>query len=198
MKATGFEYRHQTLVHQLIVGLGALTYLFDREDVVWRFVKNTQAPHTFERYAFIVAALFIATGAVVCTRARACAASGRSVRPSRYFGDLLYAVGLASLLPVLGFVILVLGDAVRVYRLSQLAEEARSQQSGESRTTRPAASRSPAWKKAFRREAVKWGILLSMIVFSTTLVDRQADILVVASFLVGLLLNSPAFRRTAA
>ena len=44
MKATDFECRHQTLVHQLIVGAAFLTYLIDREDVVWRFVKDSATP----------------------------------------------------------------------------------------------------------------------------------------------------------
>ena len=47
MKATDFEYRHQTLVHQLIVGAAFLTYLIDRDDIVWRLVKrNTSQSRT--------------------------------------------------------------------------------------------------------------------------------------------------------
>jgi len=173
MKATDFEYRHQTLVHQLIVGAAFLTYLLDRDDVVWRFVKDTAAPHQLERLAFIIATLFIAVGAAICTWAGAYCRS----QPG-YLGDLFYSIGLASLVPLAGVVILVAGDVLRVLRLSLRAEN----HTQEIHRT---------WSRAFRQEAVKWGILLTMIVFAITLDDRQAEILAAASFLVGTLLNPP-------
>jgi hypothetical protein len=52
------------------------------------------------------------------------------------------------------------------------------------------------WRTAFRKEAVKWGILITMIVFVVTLIDRVAEYLAAASFLIGLLLDPPSFRRT--
>jgi hypothetical protein len=125
MKATEFEYRHQALVHRLIVGAAFLTYLVDREDVVWRFVKDSATPHELERRAFLLASLFIAAGAILCTWARACCrASSGVVRESyrcpcrrTYLGDLCYAIGLGSLAPLAGFVILVTEEALRVFRL---------------------------------------------------------------------------------
>lgn len=178
MQATDFEYHHQTFVHQLIVGAAFLTYLLERDDVVWRFVKDTAAPHHLERLAFIVATLFIAAGAAICTRARA---YGRS-RP-RYLGDVCYSIGLASLAPLAGFVILVAGETLRVMRL-------RRRVGGHN----PAEDLHPTWSKALRLEAVKWGLLLTMVVFVITLVDRHAEILAAASFLVGAFLNAPLFR----
>ena len=67
LKASEFEYRHQRLVHQVIVGISVLMYLIDPEDVVWRFVKDGATPQRLERLAFIVATLFIAVGAGICT-----------------------------------------------------------------------------------------------------------------------------------
>jgi hypothetical protein len=67
MKATDFEYRHQTLVHQLIVAAAFLTYLIQRDDVVWRFGKDSTAPRELERFLFALATLFIAIGAGVST-----------------------------------------------------------------------------------------------------------------------------------
>ena len=46
------------------------------------------------------------------------------------------------------------------------------------------------WGMAFRREIVKWAILISMIVFVITLKDRAVETLLVTSFLLGLLVNS--------
>jgi hypothetical protein len=50
-------------------------------------------------------------------------------------------------------------------------------------------------RKAFRQEAVKWGLFLTTVVFVITLKDRLAEVLAVACFLIGLLLNAPIFSR---
>jgi hypothetical protein len=196
VKATLFEARHALLVHQLIVGLAILTYLFDREDIVWRFVKGTAEPHQLERFLFILAAVFVAAGAALCTWARgrgtAKLASGsdsqRTPQCALYLGDMCYAIGLGSLLPVAGFTILVSGDALRIFRLI------RRESDPANRSSLPVAPRKLRWSAAVRKEAIKWGILISVIVFSITLVDRQADILVGLSFVLGTLLNTPLLR----
>jgi hypothetical protein len=51
------------------------------------------------------------------------------------------------------------------------------------------------WKMAFRREVVKWGVVVTMMVFVITLKDRIAEILLLVSFLIGLLLNPPFVSR---
>lgn len=189
VKATEFEYRHQTLVHQLIIGAAFLTYLVDREDVVWRLVKNTAIPHTLERFVFIVATIFVAIGVGFCTW-------GRAHRYPRYLGELCYAIGLGSLVPVGGFVILVGGEALRVFRLIRRhAQDSQQLALSVARSlSRPSAEETNrSWRKAFRHEAVKWGILVTMIVFVITLKDRYAEFLAVASFLVGTLFNLPVF-----
>ena len=198
MKATDFEYRHQTLVHQLIVGAAFLTYLIDREDVVWRFVKESATPHGPERFIFIIATLLIALGAGLCTRARVRRRpkTGRTSEPPifrghpRYLGELCYAIGLGSLVPAAGFVVLVGGEALRVFRLIRRDAQNSQQPPSAEETNR-------SWRKAFRQEAAKWGILVTLIVFVITLEDRDAEFLAVASFLVGTLLNLPIVRHSA-
>lgn len=208
MKATEFEYRHQTLVHQLLVAAAVLTYLFDREDIVWRFVKDVPAPRNLERLVFLVATLFVAAGTVICTRALAFqttipsanSPSPPSLYRRQYLGDILFSIGLGSLLPLAGFLILVVGDALRVLRLTHRMSGAVQDPHpsfSHAFTSPPATSRKPGWLPAFRRQAVKWGILVTMIVFNITLQDRHADILAAASFLVGLCLNAPIFGRLA-
>jgi hypothetical protein len=174
MKATSFEFRHQTLVHQLIFGAGFLTYLIDRDDIVWRFVRNTSTPRLWERSLFVAATILIAIGAALCTHARA-------FRRPTYPGELLYAIGLGSLLPLPGFIILIAGESLRISRLIGREND---------QPTPPPAS---TWSHAFRRETTKWGILVTMIVFSITLKDRHAEILAAISFLAGLLFNLPFF-----
>ena len=207
MKATDFEYRHQTLVHQFIVAAAFLTYLVDREDIVWRFVKDSSAPREFERFFFIVATVSIVVGAAICTWARVYRRpesstgmeSYRRIHRSRYFGDLLYAIGLASLVPLWGFIILVVAEALRVFRLIQPEDPwARNLLQDPLPTASPvippAAQESHSrLGKAFRQEAVKWGLFLTMVVFVITLKDRLAEVLAAASFLIGLLLNAPIF-----
>lgn len=186
MKATKFEYRHQTLLHQLIVGAAFLTYLIDRDDIIWRFVRNTSTPRVSERSLFVAATFLIAVGVGICTWARA------FYKPKRqYLGELLYAIGLGFLMPLSGFIILVAGESLRILRLA-LRENDRDLQPSVSQQ-----KSEPAWGKAIRNEAVRWGILLTMIVFSITLKDRLAEILAASSFLIGLLLNSPIFNRSA-
>jgi hypothetical protein len=117
MQPTDFELRHPILVHQLLVAAAALTYLFDPVDVVWRLVKDAPAPHAWERSLLLLAALCIALGASLCTwtRANLNAFPHRFASRLRYCGDLAYSIGLASLVPLPGFLILVIGEALRVY-----------------------------------------------------------------------------------
>jgi hypothetical protein len=180
MEATEFEYRHPTLVHQAIVGVAFLTYLIDRQDFVWRLVKDSGMAHTLERGAFVIATLLIAAGAVLCTSGRAYSKSNSGARTvwyrvlenPRYLGELCYAIGLGSLAPFAGFLILVGGEFLRVLRLAGRIDGDAEDVAG--------------WKKAFRQEATKWGILLTMITFVITLNDRHAEVLAVASLFVGL------------
>jgi hypothetical protein len=59
----------------------------------------------------------------------------------------------------------------------------------------PAKGDAPNWKQALRQESAKWGLFLTMIIFTVLLVDRGAEILAVASVLLRLLLNLPSFIR---
>ena len=208
MRATDFEYRHQRLVHQFIVGASVLTYLIDRDDVVWRFVRDSVTPHRLERLVFIVATVFIALGAGICTWARArsrlsTTSAGRTYRyldQLRYLGELCYAIGLASLVPFAGFFILVGGEALRILRLILRDDEHglnyRRHPMPEPSQLAVAEDIHFRWGKASRQEAVKWGILITMIVFVITLQDRHADVLAVASFILGNLLNVPLSRHS--
>ena len=38
IRATDFEYRHQTLLHLFVVGVAFLAYAFQRDDIVWVLV----------------------------------------------------------------------------------------------------------------------------------------------------------------
>ena len=204
VKATRFEFRHQTLLHLLVVGLAFITYLFAPDDIVWLIVRNSTHVHLYERALFALAALFIGVGATLCTWALAypepdlsaslpVASDGPHghLRYLLHFGRLLYAIGLGSLTPVPGFVILIAGEALLVFRLMRRTETPENAV----RPALPAHNLVPNWKKALRQESVKWGIFVTMIIFAIVLVDRIADYLVLASFLLWLFLNLPRFSR---
>lgn len=222
MKATNFEARHPTLLHLVVVGLAFLTYAISPDDIVWLIVRNSPHVHPLERSLFFLAALLIGSAAALCTWARAypepdltdapapIASDGpyRYLRYPRHLGTLLYAVGLGSLLPVPGFILLVAGDAFLVLRLIRRTDELESRASSLQHHLRvprllpslrpcfPAKGLEPNWKHAFRQESGKWGLFLTMLIFATVLIDRVADYLVLASFLLWLLLNLPSIPRS--
>jgi protein-S-isoprenylcysteine O-methyltransferase Ste14 len=223
MKATDFELRHQTL-HMLVVGLAFATYAIAPDDLVWRIVRDSPHNRFLEGSFFAFAALLIGAAAAICTWARAysepdfagastsvaCDGPYRYLRYPRQLGTLLYAIGLGSLAPIPGCIILVLGDALLVFRLIRRTDEI--EQTATSPEVRPRLPRllpslrpcfpakglAPHWKKAFRQQSAKWGLFLSMIIFTIVLSDRVADYLVLASLLLGLLLNLPSFTRSQA
>jgi hypothetical protein len=61
----------------------------------------------------------------------------------------------------------------------------------------PAKGDAPNWKQALRQESAKWGLFLTMIIFTVLLVDRVAEILAVASPLLWLLLKFALFHSRA-
>ena len=150
-----------------------------------------------ERCLFLIATLAIAAGAGICTRARALSGRGisngpgqhRDFRRSRYLGELSFAIGLASLAPLGGFVILVAGEALRLFRLMRREDD-------QAPASSPQAKYNAKWRAALRQEAGKWGMLLAMIVFVITLKDRVAEVLAAASLLTGLFLNAAFFSRS--
>jgi hypothetical protein len=215
MKATDFEYRHRTLLHLAIVGAAFLTYLVDRDDIVWRFVRDSPSSRVLERIAFVVAAVLIGAGAVLCTWMRAVTRSDgvgepdatirvRTVRcfPYQYsVGEFIFAVGLASLAPLWGFVILVGGEAIRIGRLILRERALGSAPALEGVSTDLVSPLQPEKGDVFqaefavrsdrimRREGVKVGLFFTMTIFAITLVDRDAEIGAAASVLFGTFLN---------
>src|ERR1700691_3634423 len=59
MKATDFDYRHQTLLHLLVVGLGVSTYFLSRDDIVWALVRHHSNSRFLEQAAFGVGTLML-------------------------------------------------------------------------------------------------------------------------------------------
>jgi len=181
MRASDFECRHPVMLHQGIVGLAFGTYFIQRDDIVWQLVRNAGPPLdvTLERAAFAVATLLVGAGAVLCTWHRR----------HRYLGELLYAIGLASLAPGSGFLILVGGEALRLYRLS-----ARERTVGQGVIAPEGVSAPPA-PAGWRESIAKWGIFVTMVTFTITLQDRLAEILAGLVYVLSITLNVGSVRR---
>jgi hypothetical protein len=196
VRATQFEYHHQLLLHLLVVGAAWLTYLVDPVDVVWAMVEHRPHTRALERLCFALATLFIGAGAALRTWAVAsdslASGNGRpgQPHPERHVGSLLFSIGLGSLVPLAGFLILTAGEAILAGRLI-LFEQSLAAEAFPSALSR----RSVA--DAFRLESAKWGIFLAMIVFTLLLADRVADVLVAASLVLWVLLNCGPLRKRA-
>jgi hypothetical protein len=201
MKATSFEFRHQTLLHLLVIGLSLLSYIYDRVDIVWAVVRNHSNSASWERLVFGFGAVVLLGSALLETWANAPApvaagANGSLIgnEPQNRYRErqarlarilLVLAVGL--LLPLAGTITLLAGETILMLRLSWLDNASHS----------PSLPRrvSRSWGSAFRLASSKWGLTASMIVFVWTLQDRLAEIGAVSSLVVGLVLNFYARNR---
>lgn len=212
-RATRFEQRHGTLLRQLIVAAAFSTYLFDRDDIVWRFVRESEASRAWERLCFLLATILILFGGSLCTWARAnrfaTGENASSVREGPYrfiryperLGDMLFTIGIASLAPLSGALLLVAGEALRLLRLilrqewliRDAARRGSLPSASEPRSLRlvreQSRMRTPNWVRALRHEAVRWGIFITMVVFTATLIDRLAEVMAGASLVAAALLN---------
>lgn len=192
MKASAFEQRHAMALRPSVYALAFSVYFFDRDDVVWRFIRYSASPRALEHGAFLMATLLIGLGAYLCTQADACAAERGAYLHKRggLWGDWLYAVGLSTLAPLGGCLILVVGESIRIPRLG-FAER-------HDVTADACLARVPRWGDAFQRQAAKWGVEVTMVAFTVTLIDRVADYGIAASIAVWAALNWTSIYRRGA
>jgi hypothetical protein len=188
MKATNFEYRHQTLLHLLIVGLGVSTYFLNPDDIVWALVRHHSNSAFLEQLAFGAGTLLLVSCAVLETWVSAYRLPGVpwAGQYPLLLSRLLFALVLGLLVPLPGPIIVLVGEALLVFRLFIRDRDSR----GENRRQQYR-SAVPQWGAAFRWSAAKWGFAASMIVFTLTLRDRIAEIGGGVSFLVWVALNLP-------
>jgi len=208
--ATEFEYRHQTLVHLIMVSIAFSTYFFDRDDITWELVRGLAHPHLWERLLFALATILIGVSTAMRTWARAqselpgpAGASDLREGPYRYsahpkqLGNFLFSIGLAFLAPLPGFVFLVIAEAIIFVRLAR-RESSLAGSDSNARQPLEADASIPGfnadWGKAIRQESAKWGLFLTMIVFTVLLQDGLAEILAVASLAVWAVLNCGSLR----
>jgi hypothetical protein len=213
VRATDFEYRHQTLIHLVLLTCAFLTYLIDRDDIVWALVKDQAHPRLLERLLFAFATVLVGAAAAICTWARAYPVDDLGLaaplhgpygylRYPRHMGTVVYSVGIGSLAPLSGFILLVVGQALVNLRLIRREERLRSAANLQPAQTpahdlprQPLQGVAPTWRTAFRQESAKWGLFLTMIAFTCVLRDQVADVLAILSIATWFVLNYSSFNR---
>lgn len=198
IRATGFEFRHQTLLHLSLVGLALLTYAFDPDDIVWALVRNHTNSALLERMVFGLGALIFLVSAVLQTWAVVSVPVASKNIPDyrkgwrRYLRDptgvarLLFACALGLLLPLAGAILLLVGEAILVLRLFLRDAASLPEFSGPIPGKRAA---------GFRSAVSKLGLAVTMIIFVVTLRDRVAEIGATLSVLAWMALNFWPTRR---
>lgn len=232
MKATQFEFRHRSLLNLFQFWIAFQLYSFDRINVVWAFFHwDTPRGILLARFVFGFAALLLALAAGIRTWAAAYLRSAvvhdtnlhtdkivadgpyRHVRNPLYLGTFLMTLGIGFLASRSGFVVLVVGAAIRILRLVGREEADLASQQGERysqfcrRVPRfipslfprvPASGQKPEWGQAFRGEAAMWGFFVTMAAFTITLRDSVAWALGGVTLLIWLARNiAVRMRKTA-
>lgn len=221
MIATEFEFRRRSLLNLLHFWIAFQLYSFDHVNVVWAFSPWNNPHGAFiARVVFGSGALIVGIAAAIRTWAAAYLQSNvvhdtalhtdrivadgpyRHVRNPLYIGTFLMTVGLGLLASRSGFIVLVVGAAIRIGRLIGREEFQLEQQQGERfrefcrqvprifpsiRARIPAAGLAPRWRQALWGEAVTWGFCIAMIAFAATLRDLVVDVLIGATLALWLL-----------
>ena len=156
----------------LLVSLA--TYAMSPDDVVWSLIKASPHDRWLEHLAFGFAAILL--GTALCLKVQ----NSRAIKASSVqekLADGLQFVGLGTLLPLPGFVLLVLGGV----GLDFLATE-------QKRTVPEEPSRVPVntWAGALSAHTGLCCAFVSMVIFCVVLIDRVADVLFATSALISL------------
>jgi hypothetical protein len=181
-----FALRHPFLIQSILVTFCWLSYLFDREDVVWRFIKGSPNSRLLEHLAFGLAAVCIACGILLGAwpsgNREVAGQTPRSIR-RRSLGEIFHAIGIASLLPVSGSIAFVCAESLRSIHYARLRIDA-STSSPFAQAAAPSQDGNHPIRRIFLRHIAGICAFLSMLAFSITLSDRVADALFAATGLV--------------
>ncbi len=175
-RANPLELRRPYLIHGLVLLVGWGTYLLDRDDVLWRYIRHSPQSRLLEHLGFGGAAAAIGIGILL-----GCWRTDRDYRREgwtpgairrRCAGEILHGIGLASLVPAAGFVLIACGEAIRSVRYARLKLRIAREHGGGVPIAVPPG---PAWKWLVLSQAGMWCAFASMVIFSIILIDRAAD-----------------------
>jgi hypothetical protein len=196
MKPLGITQDRLNFVIRFVLLLAGLsTYLIDPDDVVWRFIKTSPQPRLLEHILFGTAAAILGLSLLLEVNASSPRGSldARSTHLYRKaLTSLLQAIGIGSLLPLPGFLLLVIGNTAApllLHRRGMLAGGA-SSALDTNRTPRPLRVPEPdslsdkRWRTFLSRYIGMCCAFFSMVIFSIVLIDRVADVLFAITALV--------------
>lgn len=190
--------RLRLIVRAALLLAGLSTYLIVRDDVVWHFIKSAPHPRLLEHVSFGIAAGIL--GLALLLKVKASAHQENQARRGSYritatVASLLQAIGIGSLLPLPGFLLLVLGDVA----VSLLLDDRHStaEDLGAERDSHPAhrSLQIFRWRNALATHIGLCLAFLSMTIFSIVLVDRVADALFAITALASVAANFRSFLR---
>ena len=184
--------RLRLIVHAALLLLGVSTYLISPDDVVWRFIKTAPHARALEHALFGIAAAILGFALLLKVKASAHPENQDSLGSSRLtasVANLLQAIGIGSLLPLPGFLLVVLGDVAAslfLYGSHSTAEDPRAKLDPR-RVSGPL--RAFRWRNALATHVGLCFAFLSMAIFSVVLIDRVADALFAMTALVSIAAN---------
>ena len=187
------------IVRAALLLAGLSTYLISPDDVVWRFIRTAPHARALEHALFGIAAAILGFALFLKVKASAHPENRDSHGPSRITGtivSILQAIGVGSLLPLPGFLLLVLGDVVAsllLYGRHSTAEDPRSEGEDSRRAGGPL--QAFRWRDALATHSGLCCAFLSMAIFSVVLIDRVADVLFAMTAFVSVAANSRPFLR---
>jgi hypothetical protein len=179
------------IVRAALLLIGVLTYLVSPDDVVWRFIKISPNARLWEHASFGVAAVLLGIALLLKVRS--------GVQPG-VTASLLQDIGIGSLLPLPGFLVLVLGDLAAnlfLYGRHSTAEADRAELASREEWTSLQTSplQNYRWKDNLAPHIGLCCAAISMAIFSVVLIDRVADVLFAITALVSITANSRPYLR---
>jgi hypothetical protein len=180
------RHRLSFIIRVALIVVGLSTYFIDPDDVVWRFVKAASHARVLEHICFGTAAAILGLALLLKMKASVDATKQEIHDPSRIRGaavSLLEAIGIGSLLPLPGFLLLVLGDlgvSLLLYGLHPTAEDP------EARLDSHRNLQAFRWRDALATHLGLCCAFFSMLLFSVMLIDRVADVLFAVTALISI------------
>jgi len=187
------------VVHAALLLGGLSTYLISRDDVVWRFIRSAPHARALEHTLFGIAAAILGFALLLRVKASAHPEDRNSRSPSRItaaIAGILQSIGIGSLLPLPGFLLLVLGTVAAnqlLYGRHSTAEIPRSEGEDFHRARGPL--QAFRWKDTLAAHIGLCFAFVSMAIFSVVLIDRVADVLFAMTALVSVAANYRLFLR---
>jgi len=172
MRSRSLTENRLSFVHAALLLAALSTYFISRDDVVWRFIKHAPHARILEHICFGVAAAFLGLALLLKVNVSTHAENDdvHDLRRRVAVASLLHAIGIGSLLPLPGFLLLVLGDVGVSLLLAPAGRPPHAQR----------------WGDAVIAHIGLGFAFLSMVIFSLVLIDRVADALFATTALISI------------